>query len=401
MAVTTRLTFIDSLRGCAALAVVLYHAQEGGHLDRLSAVVPGLAALLSQGYLGVEIFFVLSGFVVAYAISGKDVDGSFVARYIVRRSLRLDPPYWASMILVVALGMLATHLVPGKVYQPPSVAVVAGHIAYWPVLLHQPLVNSVYWTLCLEFQFYATYVVLLWAVAGLKGKLSPEGAFACVFIPALVIADVWSTVGGPLNIPGLFLGQWHFFLAGVAVWWALYSKTSAARVVFFAHMSWLAAVWAVLHEPAVLVTAATAMAIYVAGRKGRLCSWLSARPLLMLGGISYSLYLIHNPITGAAFRAGYTVLGRSPLVELLWLVVVVLVCIAAATVFHRLIELPALRLSQRVGRESSTRPARSRVRPVGVSAVSVTSFPPLARGGLDGTAPVGKQDNIFHANAES
>jgi peptidoglycan/LPS O-acetylase OafA/YrhL len=297
--------------------------------------------------------------------------------------------------------MLATHLVPGKVYQPPSVAVVAGHIAYLPVLLHQPLVNSVYWTLCLEFQFYATYVVLLWAVAGLRTKLSPEGAFACVFIPALVISDLWSTGQGPLNIPGLFLGHWHFFLAGVAVWWALYSKSTASRVVFFAQMSWLAGVWAVLHAPAVLVTASTAMAIYVAGRKGRLCSWLSARPLVMLGGISYSLYLIHNPITGAAFRAGYAVLGRSPLVELLWLVVVVLVCIGAAAIFNRFIELPALRLSRRVGRESGTRPASSRVRPVAVSALPGMSFPAIARSELDGGAPVRKQDNIFHANAES
>jgi peptidoglycan/LPS O-acetylase OafA/YrhL len=355
MLAPARLTFIDSLRGCAALAVVLYHMQEGGHVQGLAAIVPGLGALFSQGHLGVQVFFVLSGFVVAHATFGRKVDAAFMARFILRRSLRLDPPYWASMALVIALGVLSTHFVPGKSYPVPSLEVLAAHVAYLPVLLNQPLVNTVYWTLCLEFQFYICYVLLLWVAANAAKFVSAERAFSGVLFAALLIADLWMVGSGPVNIPGLFLGHWFFFLSGVATWWAWHSSSREAHVIFFAQMVCMVGVFAVARELALIVTAGTAFAIYMAGRKGQLSAWLSARPILFLGTISYSLYLVHNPITGAAYRAGYTLTGRSPVLELLWSVIAILVCVIAATVFYRLFELPSMLLARRV--KSTSTPA--------------------------------------------
>lgn len=351
----TRLTFIDSLRGCAALAVVFYHAAEGGHLRELAALLPGAAALLSRGHLGVQVFFVLSGFVVALALSGKKVNGPFVGRFILRRSLRLDPPYWASMILVIAFGLVSAQVVPGKVYELPSLGVIAGHMAYLPLLLNQPLVSSVYWTLCLEFQFYLVYVALLWLAAGMRSRASAETSFAWVFLPALAFADLWAVGWGPLNVPGLFLGHWFYFLTGVVVWWALYSKAPAARMGALAQLSLLLVTAIFRNDDALFVTFGTALAIYMAGRRGQLCSWLSARPFLFLGAISYSLYLTHNPVTGAAYRLGFSLLGRSPATELLCSMAVIAVCIGAAAIFYRLVELPALRWSQRIGQRA--RPA--------------------------------------------
>jgi peptidoglycan/LPS O-acetylase OafA/YrhL len=322
--------------------------QEGGHVQGLAAVVPGLGVLFSQGHLGVQVFFVLSGFVVAHATSGKEVDAAFMGRFILRRSLRLDPPYWASMALVIALGVLSTRFVSGKTYQVPSLEVLAAHIAYLPVLLNQPLVNTVYWTLCLEFQFYVCYVLLLWVAANTAKFVPAERAFSVVLLTALVTADLWMVGSGPLNVPGLFLGHWFFFLSGVATWWAWRSSSKEARAIFSAQIICMVGVFVFTFDLALLVTAGTAFAIYMAGRKGQLSEWLSSRPILFLGTISYSLYLVHNPITGAAYRAGYSLTGRSTALELLWSVLVILACVAAAFVFYRLVELPAMLLARRV-----------------------------------------------------
>ncbi|MFP2923886.1 hypothetical protein ACLESO_01465 [Pyxidicoccus sp. 3LG] len=67
-----------------------------------------------------------------------------------------------------------------------------------------------------------------------------------------------------------------------------------------------------------------------------------------LGAISYSLYLTHNTVTGALFRVGYRLTGRSPAWEAVWFVLSVGACIGFAWVFHRLIEAPSLALSKRI-----------------------------------------------------
>ena len=67
---------VDGLRGIAALWVVLFHLYMGGHLGKAAVVIPGLAAFCRVGTLGVYIFFVLSGFVIAHSVGKHQVTGT-------------------------------------------------------------------------------------------------------------------------------------------------------------------------------------------------------------------------------------------------------------------------------------------------------------------------------------
>lgn len=145
--------FIQALRGIAAALVVLYHAAEGGHIPALMAVLPApAAALFHHGWIGVPIFFALSGFVIAYSVSGQAIGWGFFGRFILRRSVRLDPPYWVSIGLVVAIGALSAW-VKAEAFDLPTPGQLLSHITYTQVLLGYPPINDVYWTLTYEVQF--------------------------------------------------------------------------------------------------------------------------------------------------------------------------------------------------------------------------------------------------------
>jgi peptidoglycan/LPS O-acetylase OafA/YrhL len=347
-----RYRFIDALRGIAALAVVGFHAKAGHHIDALCDAMPPLVStLLGRGDLGVEVFFVVSGFVLAHSMADTDVDLRYVGRFLLRRSVRLDPPYWASMVLVVALGLLSNRFVPGKAFAPPGAGRVLAHVLYLQDLLGVPPLNSIYWTLCIEIQFYLAFALLMLVATALRRRgLSVDRAFYAVILPAALIADLWPLGLAPFEVRGLFVSRFHLFVAGVVVWWAVVPRRGdrPATVLGAGSVVLLATAAAVRGDVALGAGAATAAAILVAGTLRKLATWLSARPLQFLGAISYSLYLVHNPVTGALFRAGYRLTGDTVALEATWLGLVLGLCVALAYAFHRAVERPSLALSRRI-----------------------------------------------------
>jgi peptidoglycan/LPS O-acetylase OafA/YrhL len=102
-----RFTFIDALRGVAAISVVLYHVYLQDLLPAARApFAEPFHTVLANGYIGVYIFFVLSGFVIAHSVRDATITAGFIGRFALRRSLRLDPPYWAAIAAAIILPML-------------------------------------------------------------------------------------------------------------------------------------------------------------------------------------------------------------------------------------------------------------------------------------------------------
>jgi len=94
-----RLTHIDALRGIATIWVVLFHEVKAGPLWEAIPTVP--RALFEWGHLGVAIFFALSGFVIARSLGNQNLDRSSSGRFLVRRYVRLLPPYYFSIAVVL------------------------------------------------------------------------------------------------------------------------------------------------------------------------------------------------------------------------------------------------------------------------------------------------------------
>lgn len=209
-------------RGLAALAVFLFHTRALLHES-----FPALAKLVQFGDLGVPLFFVISGYVITASANATLRRNGPEAQFLKRRFLRIFPPFWFSIAVIVALPYcleaLSTLKTANYVWPSPR------FLTLTPVEWLQTLsltkifvgggtglyaefekLNIVYWTLAIEFQFY---LVVYFALVVRRH-----------FIAVLVLATLASllTIAHPdLVNGGLFLHFWPMFALGIVLWYLL------------------------------------------------------------------------------------------------------------------------------------------------------------------------------------
>ena len=321
---------VQVLRGIAASWVVLFHASEGHHIDRLKESIPTWThPIFDVGNNGVAIFFALSGFVIAHSLRNDHISFGYLGRFALRRSIRLDPALWASIALFIGFAALSSF-VKSESFAAPSTAVILSNATYTQLFLGVPSINPVYWTLCYEVQFYLVLVLCVMA-AQRFGRL--------VYLVPFAVAVAWGCGVLEQPVAGLFVDRWHCFYLGALAYWAV--KSDRALVGFALLLVALAAARPDLFTVICMLTAA---GLLVAGKTGFIRNGLAWRPLLFLGTVSYSLYLTHNPVAGAAFF----LLEKAGVPQWASLVISCAACVTAAAAFWFVIERPTMRLAHRV-----------------------------------------------------
>ena len=356
-----RFCFADGLRGIAATWVVLFHFHAGGHLSNLDQLLPGFitTVLFEWGYLGVPIFFVLSGFVIAHSMRKIRVTYSYFQNFSLRRIIRISPPYYFSIVFVLLFDFLSAK-VTSELFEFPSIGSLTAHLIYLHDIFRFEPISDIYWTLCLEMQFYIVFCVLLGLSQWMEEKLQLDYSRHIVFGISLLIGALW-----PLNIlsdallPGLFLSTWHGFAIGVFAYWAWQQKGYYRHMFYtYAGLLLISSLSADVSEPAVFLPAATITCVITSvlllevGRADLMESTLNWQWLQFLGLISYSLYLFHNKISGVAFFIGYKILGQTLITEILGLVAIFGLCVACAAGAYWLLEKPSIHWSRQVKRVS-------------------------------------------------
>jgi peptidoglycan/LPS O-acetylase OafA/YrhL len=342
-----RLTFPDALRGLAALWVVLFHFGEGRHIAHVQAMLPDVLnhAVFRAGHFGVPVFFVLSGFVIALSIGSDAVDARYVGRFALRRAIRLDIPYWASIAISIVVFAVKRELVPNAQIPTITISSLAAHLFYLQEFLGFREINPVFWTLTYEVQFYLAFCILLalaHAVPAPEGDTRPRNAVVTI----AAVLSIAAPVVPALQFRGSALGHWHGFLLGAFIAWALTSAIRTRWVIVYAIA--LLGMWTVSRDSFTIVCVITGGVLLLVGRAGHLGDWWNAAPLQLLGRVSYSLYLLHVPVSGMAFYAFFRVWPKSPATELAAFAVVLAVNILAAWGFWWAVERPSTALARRL-----------------------------------------------------
>jgi len=291
---------LDGARGLAALAVVFYHR---GPFPAFPGVVN---AGISFGYVGVSVFFVISGFVIwQSALRRADGGPRGALEFLKRRALRIYPAYWAGLVLCLAVSLFvlspANDRIPIAIphwnleYPPytPADLLSTATLTYCipPFSFHTP--NVVYWTLAVEQQFYLLVGLLILPV------------FRRVRVPLLLASTAFAAAHelgwfGVRTISFYLLPRhWMEFVSGILLFMIVQrSAPRWATVPLFLALvaGGLAPTWAAGNQngPRSLAAAGFALlllAIYPLDGRLAKAWWLA--PVRYLGRISYSLYLIH------------------------------------------------------------------------------------------------------------
>ena len=347
------LAYLDGVRGLAALVVVASHCWAECDPEAMSRRPAGVAARLAVGlgfgHWAVVVFIVLSGYCLALPLVAGDgrLRGG-VGDFYRRRARRILPPYFAAVALSLAL---IYTLVGSRNGTHWDYALSARHYGVdrrgllWAVLMvgdwaGSYQVNHAFWSVQVEAKIYLLFPLLAWA--GRRWTLR-SAAVGTVIVAVVASAGVhrWAPAADGARVH--FLG---LFALGVAAATAPRANGRAAIAVAGVAMGGVVA-WAyhlglprALYadrqlDPGVGLATAAALAAAAAGS----AAWTAAlrwRPLVWVGGLSYSLYLIHAPLVQVAYRYAVHPLGLPRGGELAVLVVVATAMSVAAAVpfFH-------------------------------------------------------------------
>ena len=329
---------IDALRGLAAVAVMLFH-----YTTRVTELYPGLGPAtvgLPQGHYGVNLFFIISGYVIFMTLhrTRRPMD------FVVSRFSRLFPAYWAAVFITFCI----THAwgLPGKLVSGTDAL---GNLMMIHNFFRIPHVDGVYWTLEVELLFYAGMFSLylanmlrrihtvLWALLALR----------MVYHLSLVLAGTdlpWTAYRL------LILGYIPWFAIGISIFLLVQPRDTED----FRRSLWTIGaslvVLAIVVSPAVSVLSAVMAAVVWAAASRRL-PWLSHPVMVWLGAISYTLYLLHENI-GWAFMLRLHDWGVPRDVGI---VLAITLSLFLATALTRTVELPAMAWIRRRWRERQGR----------------------------------------------
>ncbi|MFK0296838.1 acyltransferase family protein [Streptomyces sp. NPDC090442] len=337
----SRLRALDGLRLVAALMVAAYHyGGRGGDVSRAwgdspAHQFPALSGAFAYGCLGVQIFFVISGFVICLSGWGRTLR-SFVAS----RISRLYPAYWVAILLVTAV--FALPWVAFKALSPSEVLTNLTMLQY-PLGVHRVL--GVCWTLWAEMRFYALFALCVVLPGATRGRV-------VLFCAGWTLAAALAQSSHEPFLNTVLMPQYApFFIGGVGLYLLhrFGRKDPVAWTIVL--VSWLIgqhyAVAGLWHAPSVhafsyrsatviiaVVTAGFALVAAVALGAFRWADW---RWLTVAGALTYPFYLVHEHLGWVVIGALHRGAGLPSYATLLGTVALMLLL---AWTMHRWVERP-------------------------------------------------------------
>ncbi|MDX2195576.1 MAG: acyltransferase [Cytophagales bacterium] len=314
---------LDFLRGFSSIWITVAHfsCKNEGYLHNDDI----LYVISIHGGMGVYIFFMISGFIIPYTLHHSGYHISEYPKFIIKRIIRLDPPYLFNIALILFLNYFIYDMVGYSNAFKPDILTVAYHIGYLNAFFDKPWLNPVFWTLAVEFQYYLILGAIFPLTAGRFWQFSAV-FFALIFINFISDYRV------------LFFSYSIFFAIGM-LFFRLYNGMDNKYLTYILFFASLCAVYIKYSHVELITVAFTYALIFIIN--------LNYSYFKFWGDISYGVYLLHVPIGNkiVRFSQNYTsgVWQRSGMILLS-----LAVTIGVAYITYLYIEKPFINYSKKI-----------------------------------------------------
>lgn len=342
---------IDGLRFVSIALVVLFHlagyvAVRHG-IPSSSEDATGVFRVLSHGHYGVQLFFVISGFVLGLPFAAQHLAGGRAVRlrpYFVRRITRLEPPYVLSMLLLAPAVVVMSGTPPREIVPHLLASLAYLHNAVYG---EGSIINSVAWSLEVEVQFYILAPLLATAAFRWRSAAARRAVLLAACAGIVAVQVLWMQ-----GVPALTLASFlQFFLLGFLLadlyttdWTAPSARPGAWDALWLACWPLLWAAWEAPYAVGAFAFPAVTLAFFAASLRGRISRAVLSNPwIVTIGGMCYSIYLLHYPLISVLGRVTAPLGADSAWADLLVQSALVLPpLLAVCAVYFALVERPCM-----------------------------------------------------------
>ncbi|ALF54336.1 hypothetical protein ACX27_18205 [Nostoc piscinale CENA21] len=331
---------LDHWRGIAALWVMLFHGFGTTFDKSLHPLVEIIKSIAAPGWLGVHIFFVISGYCITASVYKLILKGGSSWAFLQTRILRLMPTYWIAFLLTLSLNIISSPFNKVNLADaiPSSWEIWFGNLFLIQPYLNVPFYVVVYWSLVVEIGFYLIVATLLI----IRNKISQNlSLFLGLFLAFMAIFMPHDSKLG-------WIRYWSEFVCGSLVFTALFAKhknhtyhqnlSITLIMILGATGAWIH----LIHDQNQLwFSSIFAIIIYLLYgfdniiNSINLINWLK-----YFGLISYSLYLLHVPFQGRVVNLGTRFIPVDSIMILVLQVLGWAVAITISIIFFKLVEKP-------------------------------------------------------------
>jgi peptidoglycan/LPS O-acetylase OafA/YrhL len=348
---------LEGLRFLAILPVVVQHCAErwyrNAYTPGVSPVSDALLNYCQGGGVGVYLFYAISGFILPLPFAVKRLGGKPMGSlkvYFMRRLTRLEPPYILVMLLLAVSAVVLHKMTTGE-----SFGYFLAGITYSSTLIfkHFNQLNPVIWSLEVEIQFYIVAPFITWFIFGIKDYHKRNLLIAGMILLVVFIQEQTGISNGYNVLRYTVLGQLQYFLVGIMMvnfylnqklqpdgytrWWNI-----AATIAIFSMIGFR---WVTGFGKTILFVAILTTLFIGAFRSGAFNRFIKRPWIMAIGGMCYSIYLLHLAIAEASIELLHKFIPQAQN-SLLWFGVYILfflLCLVLVVpVFYLLVEKPCM-----------------------------------------------------------